>query len=55
MKNFFIAILLTGFYSLSAQSFKAYQLYDKKGKTIETEQLVKELADYDVVFFGENL
>ncbi|RNA62742.1 iron-regulated protein [Chryseobacterium nematophagum] len=54
MKNFFIAILLTGFYSLSAQSFKAYQLYDKKGKTIEIEQLVKELADYDVVFFGEN-
>ncbi|CAA7193612.1 ChaN family lipoprotein [Chryseobacterium potabilaquae] len=54
MKNFFIAILLIGFYSLSAQSFKAYQFYDKKGKKVDTDQLVKELADYDVVFFGEN-
>ncbi|KMQ67400.1 iron-regulated protein [Chryseobacterium sp. FH2] len=54
MKNIFIAMLLAGFCSLSAQSFKAYQFYDKKGKEIKTEKLVKELADYDVVFFGEN-
>lgn len=54
MKNIFIAILLAGFCSLSAQNFKAYQFYDKKGKEIKTEKLVKELADYDVVFFGEN-
>ncbi|GAA4162382.1 ChaN family lipoprotein [Chryseobacterium ginsenosidimutans] len=54
MKNIFIAILLTVFSSLSAQNFKAYQFYDKKGKEIKTEKLVKELADYDVVFFGEN-
>ncbi|WP_288435529.1 ChaN family lipoprotein [uncultured Chryseobacterium sp.] len=54
MKNIFIAILLAGFCVLKAQDFKAYQFYDKKGKEVKTEKLVKELAAYDVVFFGEN-
>lgn len=54
MKNILIAILLTGFCSLHAQNLKAYQFYDQKGKEVKTEKLVKELADYDVVFFGEN-
>lgn len=54
MKNIFIAVLLAGFCSLKAQNFKAYQFYDKKGKEVKTEKLVKELAEYDVVFFGEN-
>jgi len=54
MKNIFIAILLAGFCSLKAQELKAYQFYDKKGKEVKTEKLVKELANYDVVFFGEN-
>jgi uncharacterized iron-regulated protein len=54
MKNIFIALLLASFCSFSAQNFKAYQFYDKKGKEIKTEKLIKELADYDVVFFGEN-
>lgn len=54
MKNILIVILLTGFCSLYAQDFKAYQFYDKKGKEVKTDKIVKELADYDVVFFGEN-
>ncbi|ROH95094.1 iron-regulated protein [Chryseobacterium cucumeris] len=54
MKNIFIAILLAGFCALKAQDLKAYQFYDKKGKEVKTEKLVKELVDYDVVFFGEN-
>ncbi|MCS3868980.1 putative iron-regulated protein [Chryseobacterium ginsenosidimutans] len=54
MKNIFIALLLISFGAINAQDFKAYQFYDKKGKEIKTEKLVKELADYDVVFFGEN-
>ena len=54
MKNLLIAVLLAGFCSLKAQNFKAYQFYDQKGKEIKTDKLVKELADYDVVFFGEN-
>lgn len=54
MKNIFIAILLISFSVINAQNFKAYQFYEQKGKEIKTEKLVKELADYDVVFFGEN-
>jgi len=54
MKNIFIAILLASFCSLSAQNVKAYQFYNQKGKEVNTDKLVKELAEYDVVFFGEN-
>ena len=54
MKNTFIIILLLGFSVVKAQNFKPYQFYDKKGKEIKTEKLVKELAEYDVIFFGEN-
>ncbi len=54
MKNIFIAILLSGFCLLKAQEFKAYQFYDKKGNETGTEKLINELAEYDVVFFGEN-
>ncbi|KQK25159.1 iron-regulated protein [Chryseobacterium aquaticum] len=54
MKNIFLSIFLTGFYTLKAQNYKAYQFYDQKGKEIKTDKLVRELAKYDVVFFGEN-
>ncbi|SDQ06186.1 Uncharacterized iron-regulated protein [Chryseobacterium soldanellicola] len=54
MKNIFLAILLISFNVINAQNFKAYQFYDQKGKEIKTDKLIKELAEYDVVFFGEN-
>lgn len=54
MKNILISLWLVVFCSLSAQDFKPYQFYDKKGHEVKTEKLVKELAGYDVVFFGEN-
>ncbi|MET3036968.1 ChaN family lipoprotein [Chryseobacterium sp. NRRL B-14859] len=54
MKNIFIVILLAGLCSLKGQDFKAYQFYDKKGKEVNTEKLIKELVGYDIVFFGEN-
>jgi len=54
MKNILTAISLMIFCSFDAQNFKAYQFYNQKGKEIKTDKLVKELADYDVVFFGEN-
>ncbi|MBK1895816.1 ChaN family lipoprotein [Chryseobacterium paridis] len=54
MRNILVAILLISFGIANAQDLKAYQFYDKKGHEIETDKLVKELADYDVVFFGEN-
>lgn len=53
MKNIFIALLIFCFSVINAQNFKPYQFYNKKGKTVKTKKLVKELADYDVVFFGE--
>ncbi|KQS92006.1 ChaN family lipoprotein [Chryseobacterium sp. Leaf394] len=54
MKNIFALLLLIVLCSANAQNFKPYQFYDKKGKEIKTEKLIKELAEYDVVFFGEN-
>lgn len=54
MKNIFIAILLISFGIFNAQNVKAYQFYNQKGKEVTTDQLAKELAEYDVVFFGEN-
>lgn len=54
MKNIFIALLLAGYSFLNAQEFKAYQFYDQKGKAISTDKLIKELAEYDVILFGEN-
>ncbi len=53
-KNIFITILLVCFYSLKAQDFRAYQFYNQKGRKIGTDKLIRELAEYDVVFFGEN-
>jgi uncharacterized iron-regulated protein len=54
MKNIFIAILLISYSIINAQNFKAYQFYNQKGKEIKTDKLVKELAEYDIVFFGES-
>jgi len=54
MKNIFSIILFVIFCSLNAQDFKAYQFYTQKGKAIKPEKLTKELAQYDIVFFGEN-
>ena len=54
MKNIFIAILLISFCFVNAQNLKAFQFYNQKGKEIKTDKLAKELAEYDVVFFGEN-
>jgi len=48
----FILILSLGF--IKAQDFRSYQFFDKKSKTISPEKVMKELADYDVVFIGEH-
>ena len=54
MKNIFSTLFLMLFCAVNAQDFKAYQFYDKKGREIKPEKVAKELAEYDVVFFGEN-
>ena len=53
MKNIFITIFIFSIFFGNAQSFKPYQFYNQKGKAIKTEKLVKELSQYDIVFFGE--
>ncbi|MBW8523080.1 ChaN family lipoprotein [Chryseobacterium chendengshani] len=54
MKNIFIAMLLIICSMVNAQNLKSFQFYNQKGNAVTTEKLVKELAEYDVVFFGEN-
>lgn len=44
-----VFFLLTAFKS----DKPAYQLFDKEGKKVKYEKMLKELADADVVFFGE--
>ncbi|MBA5628491.1 ChaN family lipoprotein [Moheibacter lacus] len=37
-----------------SQETLPYQLYNKKGKTVKFEKMVNDLANYDIVFFGEH-
>ncbi|WP_300675514.1 ChaN family lipoprotein [Soonwooa sp.] len=44
-------LLAIGF---KAQDFSAFQFYDKSGKVVKTDKMIKSLLGYDVVLFGEN-
>ncbi|MCT3924356.1 ChaN family lipoprotein [Elizabethkingia anophelis] len=46
----FAVFCITG---IKAQRFDAYKFYNKKGKAVKTEKIVRQLSDYDVVLFGE--
>lgn len=46
----FAVFCITG---IKAQQFDAYKFYNKKGKAVKTEKIVRQLSDYDVVLFGE--
>ncbi|WP_087093834.1 ChaN family lipoprotein [Elizabethkingia anophelis] len=48
---FAFAVLCIG--GIKAQQFDAYKFYNKKGKAVKTEKIVRQLSDYDVVLFGE--
>lgn len=54
MKKYFILVMICFFAGLKSQNFKAFQFYNQKGKQINTEKLVKDLSQYDVVLFGEH-
>lgn len=54
MKKLVFALMLSGLGLVNAQNFTAYQLFNKKGKVVKPENMLKELATYDVVLFGEN-
>ncbi|CAI9678932.1 ChaN family lipoprotein [Elizabethkingia anophelis] len=46
----FAVFCITG---IKAQQSDAYKFYNKKGKAVKTEKIVRQLSDYDVVLFGE--
>ncbi|NLN33980.1 MAG: ChaN family lipoprotein [Flavobacteriaceae bacterium] len=39
---------------LNAQEVKPFQFYNQKGKTVKFDKMIKDLANYDVVLFGEH-
>ncbi|GJH41723.1 hypothetical protein RCZ04_22730 [Capnocytophaga sp. HP1101] len=53
MRKITFIIVLFFTLSLSAQHKKAYQLFDKNGKKVSFEKVVKKAKESDVVLFGE--
>ncbi len=52
-KYIFLTIFMLQLSFVIAQEAKPYQFYNKKGKAVKFEKMVKSLEGYDVVFFGE--
>lgn len=54
--NKFYALCISLFFlsTLNAQDLPAYQFYNHKGKKVKFQKMVKKLAGYDVVLFGEH-
>jgi uncharacterized iron-regulated protein len=53
MKTYIIGVLILISLSIQAQVLPAYHIYNQKGKTSNFGKMVKELAKYDIVLFGE--
>ncbi|MEN8139337.1 MAG: ChaN family lipoprotein [Bacteroidota bacterium] len=51
--NLFIAIIMLFSTVTFAQDKPAYKLYSNKGKEVKYSKMVKDLADSDMIFFGE--
>lgn len=54
MKNLLLLIAIIGLSNINAQNFDAFKFYNKKSKEVSSKNLIKELADYDVIFIGEH-
>lgn len=54
MKKLLLFITIISLSNVNAQNFDAFKFYNKKSKEVSSKDLVKELADYDVVFIGEH-
>lgn len=50
----FLFFLFIPILFLNAQEAKPFQFYNQKGKTVKFDKMVKDLAEYDVVLFGEH-
>ncbi|WP_407484608.1 ChaN family lipoprotein [Elizabethkingia miricola] len=53
MRKLLFAFAVLCISGIKAQQFDAYKFYNKKGKAVKPEKIVKQLSDYDVVLFGE--
>lgn len=53
MKHILILVAVFTLVNLNAQDKKAYQLFDKKGKKVHFEKVVKAAENTEVVLFGE--
>ena len=53
MKNILFIVAAFTFTNLNAQDKKAYQLFDKKGKKVTFDKVIKETLKTEVVLFGE--
>lgn len=54
MKKLLLFIAIIGLSNINAQNFDSFKFYNKKSKEVSSKALIKELADYDVVFIGEH-
>lgn len=54
MKKYTLIVLVFFCTWSNAQEIKPYQFYTKKGKTVKFDKIIKDLANYDVVFIGEH-
>ncbi|MCL1668123.1 ChaN family lipoprotein [Elizabethkingia ursingii] len=53
MRKLLFAFAIVCISGIKAQQFDAYKFYNKKGKVVKPEKIVKQLSGYDVVLFGE--
>lgn len=53
MKTILYTLIIIASIQLNAQDKKVYQIYNKKEKKTDFGKMIKELANYDVVLFGE--
>ena len=53
-KNLLLFVMAcVGMLSVHAQELRAYQIYNKDGQTVNFNQMINSLNDFDVVLFGE--
>lgn len=53
-KYIFLSIFIFQLSFVMAQETKPFQFYNQKGKTVKIDKMIKDLANYDVVFIGEH-
>lgn len=53
-KYLFLSVFILQFSLLTAQEAQPFKFYNKKGKEVKFDKIVNDLANYDIVLFGEH-